>query len=403
MSCVDIDVHIPRLNPVSEASARRAYANGLACEIAQAAGDLAQLRVRQIAIHGATRLDDRSLNHVLVALKHLATSEHAFKVAEVEPHLLSNGLMTPLRNFGIDRYDVDLGSLNAAEFHSLRRAYDQGVYDLLRKLFDAYGLTSWRAQITIGMPVQSARTLSDCLDKLEDWSPAEVKLSIFDPAFGAGPSPDDADAPFVLAGTEPLVARTCELLDHADAALESMGYHRVGVLEYARDACAVRHAGARDDEPGAPHERWGFGLGAVSMIDGCMVRNTSSLDRYLRATSLDATSPTDAQPGLGLSLEHAQAVRGCQEQASDELDGLVEQVVRLDASSMTRLLVWDGLNSPQGLCLFDVPDISAPLASFLEVLVSEGLADRSGNTFLLTTKGVALSGRIRQKLDCMCM
>lgn len=341
----DVHVHIcaPVFGPAAKAGARRAYAQVLACEVSHGAEELSGCRVARFVVTNATELDDWNLGHVFAVAKRSLDLSQAVKVAQVAPERLSSGIMTPLRNFRTDLYDIDLGSLSAAEFHNLGRTYDFKVYGLLERLLDAYDMHNWRARIAVGMSGQTERTMEDCLNQLSALGPGVVRLN-------------------PLAHPAVRVDAVCERVEQAQQALVGRGYRRVSVCEYALEPF-VPLVEAHIEEP---PDYWGFGLGALSLMDGCVVQNVADLTDYVACTDGDAAQTAVRLDKRTLACNHALY-------ALESLAGL-------------------GLNA-------FAARYGNELTPFFESLCQRGLAICEDGRVVLTTRGAVLLDGIREELQ----
>ena len=286
----------------------------------------------------------------------------AYRVARVSPERLSSGLMTPLRNAHVDLYELDVGSLDAGEFHRLGRPYALSAYDLVRRLLDEYRVRSWCAVVGVGMPGQTKRSCATSLSRLVEWGPAAIRLDV-----SRCREADEAAA--------------CERVAQADEALRAGGYRRVGAFEYAKSGerdGAGAHDGASAGAgmcvaPGGvePAEYWGFGAGASSLMDGCVVQNTGDLGSY-----------------LGLAGEGSSGEIPC-------------RVTRLSDRAWACVCALHGLQAVEGMDLHAFEErYGAGLRSVLDELARQGLAQASPDGRLtLSWRGVARYARVVDLLD----
>ena len=249
---IGLDICIPAFAYSISERTRHAVANAIAVEISSSADELGGMPAELVEVRNACCLADRDLEHIFATLTRTGALEGARRVAHIAPEQLSTALMTSLRNFRTDVYLIDLGSLNPIEFSALKRGYDISAYGLLARHIEAYGLRTWCAQITLGIPGQTERTLRDNVRRLIDLAPGAVWTRL-----------EKGGANMV-----PLLA------EH----LTEAGYRQVGARSFALpgyETCA----------PGAiarPRDVWGFGPGAMSVLDGQALVNELSLENYVK-------------------------------------------------------------------------------------------------------------------------
>ena len=288
MRDIELCVRVPALAYSASAQVRNACAEALALEVGACAEELAEYQVRRVTVENACCLTDRGIEHVFATLLRSVDLTGAYRVAYTAPEQLSTAMMTSLRNFRTDLYVLDVGSLEAAEFHELGRPYAMSAYDLVARMLDSYAMRDWCAVVEMGMASQTRRTLDESLTRLLAMGPGPgaVRVRMRDV------SPQAAQGVGML-------------LEHLADRLAEAGYARTGTFDFAQtgfEAAAEAHASA-------PCETWGIGPGAISVMEGCVLTGETDAARYLdRAREGKSCTPTcrrmDAREMLLRDMRH---------------------------------------------------------------------------------------------------
>lgn len=345
MSDLNVNICIPAFGYDAEGRERHACARAIAREIEFAAPELREYRIGRVEVRNACCVSDEDAGHIFAALLRSCDLDVAVRVADVAPEQLNVALLTTLRNFRIDMYRVDLGSLNATDFHNLGRAYDLSVCGFLAKALDAFSVRNWCAVLDLGIKGQKASTLDDGLTRLFELGPAAVELRV-----GAI---EDAR-----------VDEACILYERAAARLAQEGLAPLAPRLFAR----AGYGRAFETGGGEPPECWGFGPGALSYMDGCSMGVVRTTHAYV------ALMGRDEPPVPG--------------------------VMRLDDPTRARNYIRRSLESAHGL---DVAALSAAYGdgfrAFLDGLVERGLAFWQEGRLVLTTRGIVREAQIMRELE----
>ncbi len=236
------------------------------------------------------------------------------------------------------------------DFMRLGRPYSYEQHEWLKKLFSGFEMTCIRSVLYGGLPGQTESSLMDSLNRAAALPCDGIALV---PGTNGNPDPEAA-ARLFRSGSEHLA---------------SLGYERRSVYSYAK-------AGTRDRRTALQQtdiEYWGFGLGAVSCLDGCILQNTQNADAYIHAL----TGPTPERNALA-------------------------RAVRLDSLTRMRNRALRGLQNAEGFRLSDLncagdgteEDLSRMNACFSE-MVRQGYAEWAGDEKSGSEDGEGDPGRIR--------
>ncbi len=281
MNDMNVNICIPGFGYDVDDRTRAACAQAIARELEFAGPELHEYRIRRVEVRNVCCVSDESAGHVFAAALRAMDLTGAKRVADIAPEQLNVALLTTLRNFRVDMYRVDLGSLNPTDFHNLGRAYDANVHGILAKALAAFDMHNWCAVLDVGIRGQKPQSVDDCLARAFELAPGAVELRMADiAAVGEGAA--------------------CELYERMSSKLAEAGYAALAPRLFLRPG----YERCFEVSDGEPPEYWGFGPGAISYMDGCTMGVVRTVGAYIALMQNDEP-PT---PGV-LRLDDATRAR----------------------------------------------------------------------------------------------
>ena len=428
-----LEINIPAPGTRPGAGFLHAYVESLCREIEESSEELSEYDIRTLCIHGAGGPNDLDLRVLTRTLHQQLDLSHTEKVIEIAPERITTANLSTYQNFHADLYRMNLGSLNYVDFQKLGLPYEFHHYVWIRKLLSYSDMTNVCIGLYAGIPKQSAPSMKDSLNRVMEFNPDQVCIlpyhaagnpaggSRADPTgsglnsttgsgAGAGktgqgrhaaatsPSQDGGSRANLTTGsgaggmnaaqerpaagtlssqdggtgTDGLSAVSDEdraaIYDEAQRYLTEKGYEKTSIYEYAMPG----KSSVRTHLLNTDCDYWGMGCGAVSFLDGGILRSTSDPDVYIKAQGDPA--------------------------------GIIVKAVNLDAKSLARNYALRALNAAEGLEMVSfrerfgaaAPDIPAALNS----LVQEGLAQETDSgRIVLTSLAAANMTRVGRVLS----
>lgn len=223
--------------------------------------------------------------HMPVILKAVNTAPGAEISAECNPASASPETIRIMRQAGVNRISVGVQSLQDNELKKLGRLHDAAQAEELIIQARQAGFDSISADVMLGVPGQTAGSLTDTLERLSELSIQHISayMLTLEPAtpFGKAPPPDMADDE-QMADLYALCQRICE--DH--------GFRQYEISNFAREGFECRHNLKywRDEE------YLGIGSAAHSFYAGKRFAVPRDIEAFISAQR-QPTEVTDESPG----------------------------------------------------------------------------------------------------------
>lgn len=275
-----------------------AYAEALKTEIALRAPAYADFRVNTVFLGGGTPsiLPPRLMESVLASLQRAFTlASDAEFTCEANPGALTEEALSVLTAQGVNRLSLGVQAAQPRLLRLLGRIHTFAQAEEAVRLARRYGLSNLNADVMCGLPTQTQAEYLDTLDRVAELGVQHISAYslIVEPGT---PLARDVASGAVRLPDEDAAADTCAA---GQARLETHGYQRYEISNYARAGYACRHN--LGYWQGAYY--LGLGLAAHSMLpapDGsgaCYLRraNAADLHAYLRALSAGQTPPASEE------------------------------------------------------------------------------------------------------------
>lgn len=395
MTPIELYIHIPFcvkkclycdfLSGVFDEKMQRRYVAALCNEIKYVADHHVGCIVSTIYVGGGTPswLSEDLMDAIITTVKQCFKIDPLAEISvECNPGTLSSEKLNVYRSIGINRLSIGLQSANDDELKELGRIHDYNrflhTFDLVRKA----GFDNVNVDIMTGLPHQTIDKLEHTLNAVTMMRPEHI--SAYSLIIEKGTPFYDKykfDAVKQQAGMEtedlPTDEESYNLYKYTMQYLESKGYNRYEISNYARNNKVCRHnIGYWDRVP-----YLGLGLGAASLFDNIRTSNTSDIYKYIE------NSEAIAQ-GKPLSYE-----------LSSPYLETEEQLTKKDAMAEFMYL---GLRKINGVCRSDFYDmfgidIEAIYGPIITALRNQGFMDAKEGRLFLTDIGIDVSNQVLSK------
>lgn len=239
-----------------------AYWKALRREVESTAGELQGSRIAAVHLGYGVPLEgdaDQLADLLLFLRRTLPVGPDTRWSMRVLPYQLSAAALTVLRNAGIGQLVLETETCRSDEFAKLQRPYYFAAFDGAVSLLSMVRQQGVHLEVLLGIPGQTADTVRETLTYALKAKPDGIVLHWFDPS----------------------QAETPAMQQLYTAAVQCLA--QSGMQPYA-DALHYAFPGRELAFPLAksrPHERVGFGAGAVTELDGLRYHNTPNLFVYM--------------------------------------------------------------------------------------------------------------------------
>lgn len=208
--------------------------------------------------------------HKLYSVWKLA--EHAEITIECNPGTLDARKLAEYRTCGINRLSIGLQSADNEELKRIGRIHNYEQFVANYKLAREAGFRNINIDIMAALPGQSLRSLGKTLAKAVELAPEH--LSVY--SLNVEEDTPLSRSPELLAML-PSEKMERRMYAYTGTVLESMGYQRYEISNYAKAGFACRH----NQVYWSGGEYLGMGLGAASYWKGERFENTRDIQEYL--------------------------------------------------------------------------------------------------------------------------
>lgn len=200
-------------------------------------------------------------------------AEDAEITMECNPGTLTTRKLAEYRTCGINRLSIGLQSADNKELKRLGRIHNYEQFIANYKLAREAGFRNINVDIMAALPGQTQNSFGKTLAKLVELQPEHI--SVYSLIVEEGTP--FADSPEVL---EDLPSEAVErrMYRYTKSILNSMGYERYEISNYAKPGYACKH----NQVYWTGGEYLGFGLGAASYWNGMRFENTREIQDYVK-------------------------------------------------------------------------------------------------------------------------
>jgi len=203
-----------------------------------------------VMLKGMCCLASEDAADIAIAIKKGFELSDACIIAELLPDRTNMGIMTVLRNLGVDWYVLESGSLNAVDLKTLKGVNDLTLYGNIKRLFSVLDMHNYSVVLNTNIAGETEASLQDSLARAIALEAGAIELR------GGGELQEKGAAFCRAAGYEPLAAEKCVL---------ALPQYRA-MAEEAYSSCT---------------EQIGIGCGAVTRLEGMCLRNTDDAQLYI--------------------------------------------------------------------------------------------------------------------------
>ncbi len=200
-------------------------------------------------------------------------AEDAEITMECNPGTLTTRKLAEYRTCGINRLSIGLQSADNKELKRLGRIHNYEQFIANYKLAREAGFRNINVDIMAALPGQTQNSFGKTLAKLVELQPEHI--SVYSLIVEEGTP--FADDPEVLKDL-PSEAVERRMYRYTKSILNSMGYERYEISNYAKPGYACKH----NQVYWTGGEYLGFGLGAASYWNGMRFENTRDIQDYVK-------------------------------------------------------------------------------------------------------------------------
>lgn len=280
---------------------REAYLQALLQEIRTEAENYADYRADTVFLGGGTPslLSGEQLKELMETLrKEFAFTKSPEITMEVNPGTITEEKLSAYYAAGINRLSIGTQSVHDKELKNLGRIHRAEDFYKTFETARKTGFTNLNVDVMAALPGQSAADYSDTLRAVADLKPEHI--SAYSLIIEEG-------TPFFemygeAANRKPAVPLPSEeeeraMYEETERFLQTRGFHRYEISNYAKDGKECRHNMAYWKR----YDYAGFGLGAASMVDNVRWKNIADLEEYSeRIRKRQETETSDRQTAAEL-------------------------------------------------------------------------------------------------------
>ncbi|MBP3507347.1 MAG: oxygen-independent coproporphyrinogen III oxidase [Lachnospiraceae bacterium] len=200
---------------------------------------------------------------------------------ESNPRTLSVKKLIEYRTCGINRLSIGLQSADNEELKRLGRIHNYEQFVANYKLAREAGFQNINVDIMAALPGQTQSSFGKTLAKVVDLKPEHISVYSLIVEEGT-PLAENHE----LLSTLPTEVTERRMYKYTKSILNSMGYERYEISNYAKPGYACRH----NQVYWKGGEYLGFGLGAASYWNGMRFENTKDMQEYMADWTLDDIS-----------------------------------------------------------------------------------------------------------------
>ena len=226
------------------------------------------------------------LSDILKAIEHEFGLTDSTDIAiELDPRLLRDTDIDHLVSLGFSRFSLGIQDFDSTVQKAINRLQSFELIDNCVSNIRSAGIHDLSFDILYGLPNQSIKSFNDTLDKVISLSPDRVSV------FGYAHLPAALPRQRMIDPTSlPTDGLRADLSALADEVLIDAGYIRIGFDHYAKPDNTLAKAliegrlkrnfqGFTDD---ATSTLIGFGVSAISFVDGLYGQNEKAIDKYMQ-------------------------------------------------------------------------------------------------------------------------
>lgn len=200
---------------------------------------------------------------------------------ESNPGTINAKKLIEYRTCGINRLSIGLQSADNEELKRLGRIHNYEQFVANYKLAREAGFQNINVDIMAALPGQSQSSFGKTLAKVVELKPEHISVYSLIVEEGT-PLAENHE----LLSALPTEVTERRMYKYTKSILNSMGYERYEISNYAKPGCACRH----NQVYWKGGEYLGFGLGASSYWNGMRFENTKDMQEYMADWTLDDIS-----------------------------------------------------------------------------------------------------------------
>lgn len=305
--CVRKCLYCDFLSAPSDAETRERYVKALLAEIRGRAAEYEGCLVTSVFFGGGTPslLEGEQLKRLLAAVRSCyRLAEDAEITVEVNPGTADGEKLKAYRTAGVNRLSIGLQSAHNEELKAIGRIHTwEQFLDTFQRAREE-GFNNINVDLMSALPGQSLEAYMETLDRVAALVPPPEHISAYSLILEEG-TPLFAE---YEKGRLDLPDEDTERLMYQETkrVLETKGYRRYEISNYAKDGCECRHNCGYWQR----RDYLGLGIGAASLTENVRFRNGEDLWRYLEQPlgcreELQALAPSEQMEEfmfLGLRL-----------------------------------------------------------------------------------------------------
>ncbi|MBD5505801.1 MAG: radical SAM family heme chaperone HemW [Lachnospiraceae bacterium] len=357
------------------------YVNLLCREITQSAEVYKKYRVISIFLGGGTPslLPADLISRIMETVRaNYRMAENAEVTMEMNPGTIENGEPEQYITCGINRVSIGLQSADDEELRRIGRIHDYAsflkTYDLVR----GAGFRNVNIDIMAALPGQDTASYERTLRKVTALAPEHISAYSLILEEGTPLYERQSEYSFPTEEEDQEIDRLTRQY------LDSCGYHRYEISNYAKDGYECRHNKVywqRGDYVG-------FGLGASSMVQNVRWSNPDTMERYAMYVMSAESKHGDDGAEYGRLIE----VNGQGEPETGYIPyrQVLSRQEQMEEYMFLGLRMVCGVSAAKFEHIFDSP-IEDVYGETIERLRQQGLLVRDGDEISLTERGLDVS------------
>lgn len=293
--CIRKCLYCDFLSAPADRESQSLYVDALLREMELKKEIIKERRISSIFVGGGTpsALDVKDLERLLTGIKRIfAPDSECEYTIECNPGTLTKEKLLLMKEHGVNRLSIGLQSMNDDELKTLGRIHTADDFKESYLLARVVGFTNINVDIMSSLPGQDIKKFEKTLTSVTELSPEHI--SVYSLIIEEGTEFYNKYAKDIerRAKGEDTVYLPDEDTEYkigkyTTEMLESLGYHRYEISNYAKQGRECRHNTGYWQR----RDYLGLGLGAASLIEGTRYKNITGLYDYTNLYSNRKETP----------------------------------------------------------------------------------------------------------------
>ncbi len=392
--CVQKCKYCDFLSAPSTCKERTLYLETLKKEIRSYRKAAREYEVTSVFVGGGTptTLDASQLEDLFETLREVFLfAEDAEITVEMNPGTVDQEKLEALKAAGVNRLSIGLQSVNDSELQMLGRIHTFAEFLETYQLAVEAGFSNINVDLISAIPFQTTESWKHTLEVVTSLKPQPKHISAYSLIIEAG-------TPFYErygegGHQEELPDEDAERQMYQDTkeTLESLGYHRYEISNYAKDGYECKHNCGYWQRK----EYLGLGLGAASLMNETRWSNPGTMEEYLEVVKQGVQVCETAGDADDSLCRDVAGVYGFEAGMAEEIS---EKEVLTREDQMAEFMFLGlrmicGVNREEFLRCFGV-SMEEVYGDVLEKFIKEALIEKEQDHYRLTARGLDVSNYV---------